>query len=879
LRVLGAVIIGLLLAFPLQAKDPPLSAIALFDGTNGPVYVQITGVTINGKTELRTCTGVTRIDKKTYGAMAKVFLKGAASLERSVDGVLTLTADAGPICVVPGDLKFEKQPEFTLAEAAGQTSLQGTVVAASAGYSGGLPEFKPGVKIVFVAALDTELAEFLRAQRTGTISGWQDFLIRYGSASRATEARRAMAALYQEAADSALAGYRKSVTGHAPDFGHLKQAQQQAEQAETIVPGSPAAQKVLNEVSAELAPMMESARTELTAYRKALAENTRGHGHLDAAKKHIDQILDINARYQAALSLQPELFNESRKLEVAVQGADRLLAEGRQDEALKSLGPYRAFAPEMPRVEAIVDDVYNLHFDRGQRLSGQQQWEQAAAEFRLALEVKNGSRDAADALKNAEVEAKKAAARQATEQARQASKSYAEKQQWIEAYEVLAALPEDQQTVVAEELASLKPQYAIAALRSAQKLQETHLPIRGRADEDAVRRAYELLQRANSLSDDKSIRLKLDLLSDKIGSYYRDLALKYLGKPLGSGVGLGWLYLAEAHRYNPDLDAVKDDMTKYSGDWQLRARLSIGVIFRDQTSRRESAGFADQLADAVANGLEGSGLPVKVVRRPSERTDVVQPNFMLIGEILEHRTIKTTDAATLQSKYRAGVHDVKNEAWLKLDQELTTARQQLSEAQNALAAAQARRNKKEIADASTAVEAAQKQTDDLRHKLETTDATRPEAVIEPYNYSRKTIDLTAVTSLAFRITDPFGTLAAPPIPIKKENHKIFVLLENVKPEDTEGIKLQNVAPDEAQFLTDVEIQARESLIKSLQDRVSHLPERILEEARKRSQANDLDGAAEQYILYLNATPNTATPERDEAAKWLREKFNVEAAGK
>ena len=878
-RALGAVsAIGLLLAMPVQAKDPPQSAIVLFDSTNGPAYVQITGVMLNGKAELRVCTGAPRIDKRIYGSLPRIFLKGAASLERTADGVLMLTVDSRPVCVVPSDLKFDRQPELTPAEAASQATLQGTVVAASAG-QGGLPELKPGVKIVFVAALDTELAEFLRAQRASSISGWQDFLIRYGSSSHATEARQSMAALHQRAADSALAGYKQSVAAHSPDFARLKQAQQEAEQAESIVPGSPAAQKTLNQVRAELDPMVEIARSELAAYRKALSENTQGHEHLRAAKRHNDQVLEINARYAPALALQPELFHETRKLEVALQSADGLLAAGRYDEALAGLGPYLAFAPEMPRIEAVVAAVYKFHFDRGQQMGAQQNWEQAVAEFRKAVEADSGNKEAAALLRNAEVEAKKAQTRQAIEQALQTSKGYAERQEWVEAYEVLAGLPEDQRGLVAAEMDTLRPQYVTAAMRRAQQLQQAHLPIRGRADEDAVRRAYELLQHTYLLSDDKAIRLKLDLLSDKIGSYYHELALRYLGKPLGSGVGLGWLYLAEARRYNPDLDAVKDDMTKYAGDWQLRARLSVGVIFRDQTSRRDSAGFADQLADAVANGLEGSGLPVKVVRRPSERPDAVQPNFLLVGEILEHRTIKTTDAATLQSKYRAGVREVKSEAWLKLDHDLTAARQQLSDAQRALEDAQARRNKKEIADAGSTVQAAEKQVDDLRHKLETTEATRPEAVIEPYNYSQKTIDLTAVTELAFRITDPAGALAAPPIPIKKENHKVFVLLENVKPEDTEGIKLQNVAPDEVQFLTDVEIQARDSLIKSLQERVSHLPEKIIAEARKRSQANDLDGAAEQYILYLNATPSKTTPERDEAARWVREKFNVEAVGK
>lgn len=880
LHLLGAALaVCLLMVSAAQAKDPPLSAIVLFDSTAGPAYVQITGVSLNGKTELRVCTGVSRIDKKIYGTLTRIFLKGAASLERTADGVLMLTADSGPVCVVPTDLKFDKQPEFTLAEAAAQATLEGTVVAASAGPTGGLPEFKPGVKLVFVPALDTELAEFLRAQRGNSISGWQDFLIRYGSSSHAAEARQSMAALHQRAADAALAGFRQSVAAHSPDFARLKHAQQQAEQVEKIVPGSPAAQKTLTQVRAELEPMVEAARSELAAYRDTLAKNARGHEHLQAAKRHNDQALDINARFAPALALQPEIFNETRKLEVALQSAEGLVAAGRFDEALSGLGPYRAFAPEVPRIEAMVAAAYKFHFDRGQQLGAQQQWEQAAAEFRKAVDADRQNPEAAALLRNAEAEAKKAQARQAMEQAVQASRGYADRQEWVEAYEALAALPEDQRAPVADQMAAIRPQYVTAAMRRAQKLQETHLPIRVRADEDAIRRAYELLQRAYALSDDKAVRLKLDLLSDKIGTYYHELALRYLAKPLGSGAGLGWLYLAEARRFNPDLDAVKDDMTKYNGDWQMRARLSVGVTFRDQTSRRDSAGFADQLADAVARGLESSGLPVKVVPRPVESPDTVQPNFLLVGEILQHRIVNNTEVANLQSKYRAGVREAKNEAWLKLDHDLTAGRQQLTEAQRLLSEAQSRRNKKEIADATAAVQAAQQQVDDVRHKLETTEPSRSEAVIEPYNYTKKTIDLTAVTELDFRMTDQAGTLVAPPIPIKQENHKTFVLLENVKPEDTEGIKVQNAVPDETQFLTDVEIQARDALIKSLQERVLLLPEKIMQEARRRTQANDLDGAAEQYILYLNATPAKPTPERDEAARWLRERYNVDAVGK
>ena len=117
-----------------------------------------------------------------------------------------------------------------------------------------------------------------------------------------------------------------------------------------------------------------------------------------------------------------------------------------------------------------------------------------------------------------------------------------------------------------------------AAFRRAQKLQEVHLPIRGRADEDAIRQAYGLLDRASSLSGDPAMKLKLDLLSDKISAYYVEQARKYFEKPMASGVGIGWLYLAEAEHYKSNLEAVKETMARYAPMYQLRSRLSVGVV-------------------------------------------------------------------------------------------------------------------------------------------------------------------------------------------------------------------------------------------------------------------------------------------------------------
>ncbi len=147
-------------------------------------------------------------------------------------------------------------------------------------------------------------------------------------------------------------------------------------------------------------------------------------------------------------------------------------------------------------------------------------------------------------------------------------------------------------------------------------------------------------------------------------------------------------------------------------------------------------------------------------------------------------------------------------------------------------------------------------------------------MIEPYNYTRRTIDLNATVELTFRITDQAGNAVEAATPIKQENHKAFTVLESVKPEDTEGVKVQNAPPNEAQFMADLEIQARDTLVKAVREQVSKFPQKILQDARTRAQQNDLEGAAAQYILYLNATPDASTPDRDEANKFLHDRFNV-----
>jgi hypothetical protein len=873
--VVASCLVGFLATLAL-AKDVPLTAIVLYDAPNGAAYVQMTGVMLNGKTEVRPCDPATKMDKSAYGKTSKIQMKAVTSLERTSEGVLMMTWSEKPICILPSNLHFENKKQYTPAELADQSVLQGNVVAASAGQPSEVPALKPGVQVFFVGALDTELAEYLRARRAKSIVVWQEFLTRYASSSHATDARKSLADLFEQAGEAAFDQYRKA---GAPGWSSLKQAHQQAEQAVHTVPDYSAAVKLLGQIRAELDLLTAADRAELLAYRKTLLDQTAGYNHLVAARKEDDQILDVDANYLPALELQSDLIKEASRLESILQTAEGLLTAKRYDDALLALGVYRPFASEVPRVEAVVAAVYTYHSTRAKEFAAQPDWEKAVPEFRKAVETRPDNLEAKAALKDAEVQLVNTRNHDAAARAIEQSKAYTEQKQYIDAYQVLAGLSDQQRALVTDQIEAVKADYVTAAVQRAQTLQEVHIPMKGRADEDAARQAYDLLTSAGTLSDDQSIRLKLDLLSDKISVYYIERAKHYLEKPLASGVGLGWCYLEEAQRFKPNLDAVKDQMTRYRAAYQMRGKLSIGVVFRDQTSRRDSVGFADQLTDAIATDLESSGLSVRVVRQTSENATAADPNtlqplFVLTGEINEHRPVKTPTSETLQSKYRASTREVRNEAWLKASHAYEATIEGVRNAQREYDEAVGRKKKKEIEATKEALTAAQKQADDARTQMDAIEQFRTEAVIEPYNYTKTSVDLEGIIQLAFRI-DLGGNLIEPTTPLTQDSHKVYVLLENVKPEDSEGVRSQTATPDELAFMTDVDTQARNALIKAIHQKVANLPGKILENARKHARDNDPEGAAEKYVIYLNATPDAAaSAEHAEALRFLRDNFNV-----
>lgn len=870
-KILPVIVLAAGLGKVAEAKDPPLMAIELFDGAKGASYVQITDISINGKTELRGCAGGSqKIDRSAYGKLPKVVIAGAESLERDAEGVMLLTRGGIASCVVPTNLKLEKDEALTPAQLADLGVLQGTVISTSFAAESAVAPFKAGVKLQFIPAPDVEFAEYLRAQRAHSVLGWQEYLGRYPSAPHTNQAKQSSILLLVKDGEDGLTAYRKPA--ETPIYSELRRAKAGADQALALVPNDAGALRLKRSVGIELGVLTERTRTEFQAYKQSLTAHGPGYVHLGNARDLMGHILEVDPQLDPALSLQKQILDESRAVESSLHNAETLQAAQRFDEAVAAIAAYRSFSGEEPRVAAIVSAAYKNHFDQGTGFLNSQKWPEAVREFQKAGEIRK-TPEATASLAKAQEGLRTYQAKAAADLALNQSEAYAEEHNFIDAYEVLAALPKASKALVAERMQTLEPDYLKEASEKAKTLQQAHTPISGKADEVGILRAYDLLLSAYGLSEaDNNLKLRLDLIAQNLSDYYLLQAKKYLDRPLGSGVGMAWLYLDQSQLFKPNRDDVRDERTKAGATYQMRSKLSLRVTFRDQTSRRDSAGFADQMSDAIATGVETSGLPVKVVRATDSSS--IEPNFQLVGDVLQHRPILTPTIEPMESKYRFGAREVPNEEWNRVNRDYEAATLELQSSQRVLEGAQSHGKKKEIADANAAVTSAEDKVQEAHRRLDSLPKTNQEDVIKPYTYTKRTIDLTAVVEVSFRMLDANGDALDPAVPISKTNHKIVVVLENVKPDDTQGVTAQGTLPDEIQFLNDVEIDARDTLIRSVLEKVQGLPQKILALARKRVQEGDLDAAAEKYILYLNSTADAETPERTEAKQFLQKQFYI-----
>lgn len=872
----GAVVLGYS-GQQASAKEPSLAAIELFDGPAGPAYVQLADVLINGKVELRTCAGSESgsIEKSAYNKSSKTGLAVGGVLERGADGVLRYKQGDGPaVCVVPDNIKFEHNASFTPASMADSADLKARAVAAGSDGSATAQPMKRGVKLVFVTGPDVERAEYLLAQRIGNISGWQNYLSKYPASPHTNEARRVLAGLYIEAGDKAVGSYQKGAS-----YADLKNAEAQMNLAHGVLPNSEGEVKLSGEIAANLNTLAGKAGAELTAYNAALKSGTAGFVHLENARGIIDGINQVDPVFAPAQKARNDLALANNAYEAAVRSAEAAAQAKQWDEAVKQIQPYKQFAGEQPRVAHVMDSAYAAYLQQGQQLEDAKDWQNAIVSLENAVKVKDTS-EAQEALKTAKRELNDLQDHAAANAALEKSKMHELQHEMIQAYEVLTNLPDGQRLIVKDEIARLTPDYITSASQQAKTIAGAYPTVQGIGDERAVESAYAYLQRASDLSEDEAAKqdfqLRIQNLGDELSAWFLDRAKHSLQRPLGSGTELGWAYLKEAESYKAaNLEAVRDQMKLADPAHGMHSRLSVRVQFRDQTSQRQSEGFANQMESAIAAGLDTSGMPVKVIRSGDTVREDVDPDFLIAGDVLEHHISAPPTVESVDSKYIAGVHEVPSEEWNKANRAVDSANEQLHTAQAVLQGAQTKGKKKEIEEAQRQVATAQKNLDDARVKLDSIAKSRTEDIIRPYTYKRTTYNVVNRVVLQFRIDDTSNNQKGEPVQVTQQDKKQFVTLTEVNASDVNGVKSEGTLPETTELQTELENKAREELIAKVHEKIVELPHKIYDVARQKEQDGYVEDAGEDFMRYLSVAPVDQVEEREHAQKFLREQFNFQ----
>ncbi len=879
LRRLALLSVVLVSAGPEQlvAKTVGLTAIEVYPGANGMAYEQITGFVMNGKNEVYLCPPSAEWDKTTYRKLNKIVLATGMSLERNEKGVLMLTpVSGGPVCVVPANLKLEKGDALTPTALADKATVEGSVLPASDPQQTQIFPLKVGVKITFVGAPSQELAEFLRAEKAGDVAAWTSFLGKGGTEPHIHSAKGALAQLYVDSARSSLTAFESSKNGTDPQYAKLKTARQMTDKAKALVPDSSDALTLNEKIHADVVEMSKVATQRLDLYRAGLAQQKPGYSNLPVAEKFANIAVDVEPATTEAANAQRAAAQARASYEATLKESEAMIAAHRPDDAAEKIKPLICFSSEVPRIADDLRSISILYVNHAKSLEESEKWSDAVTALKSAVDLVP-SQDTQALLVEAQGKAQEAADKAAADDATKKSADLESSGNIIAAFETLDDLPKASRDLVLQRITDLKDKYIEAAEKEAKSQQDAHLPINGLADERGILAAFEYLQRCSRLTGDPALRDSISFLGDKLSGYYLQQGKKYADKPDGSGANVGWSYLAEALQYRSAVNSspAHDEQTRTLPAHLLKEKLSVKVSFRDGTSRREGAQFADQLSDALASGLESSGYQTKIVR--NEATPV-QPNFQLIGDVLEHSMTNEVQKVSKPSTYHAGEQQIPNEDWTKLSREIDKVNRSTETARSQLEGAESRGKKKDAAEANTTIQENDKKVDELQAKLDKIPKTISQPVDRPYKYTEVTHKHLVTVELQFQILDSAGAEVVPRKKIHKETPHSYVELEDVSPEDTMGIKKDSKIPDQNQFFETTEYEARNDLINQATEELKELPGIVLKTADRKAADGDSDGAAELYILYLNCTPVANTPERLKAQKYLRDQFNFTDIG-
>jgi hypothetical protein len=872
---LAVLLLGLL-SVPVFAKEPELSAIEVYPNGDSQAYVQIAGFVLNTKNEVHLCEAAQSINRNSYNKLAKVPLAAGMSLERAQNGVLFLTRVGGqPECVVPANLKdLAKAEGETPAELAEKTDLQGQIVSKSVSTTESIPRLAPGVKIVLLAQLDAELAEFLLAQRSNKIAAWTSYLQKYPSGPHTGEAKNVLAGLYVQEGQAALAAYQASLKDPQPNYEKLQAAKSALTSAMALVPPNPGTADLAAGIHQQAQSLNGKGMVEIALYQEALAEKTSGYTHLDSAQAILKITSRLDPDSRETISLNKADTRERTLLDRHFVEFDNNLSKDRPDEAYEAIKPLRPFAQENSKVQDRLDRLYSYYVDAGKKDEARSDPQDQVTEYQKAFQVEPRP-EMVEMLKAAQQHAQESTDNAAVTTALHMSSGAEEDKDYVTAYEVLLNLTpaQQKQAQVPDQLAALKEIYLQKAPPAARDLQKNNTPPKGLPNEIELQRAYSIMDHCYELNSNPDFNDAALTLGHSLSGYYLERAKVYLSRGNGTGAYIGWTYLDEASQYHvPDPNALQDQIKAIVSAHQPRPKPSISIKFSDPASTPDERDFPARLNRSVAAALQASNPRIKVFA-PNEAGS---PAFAMVGEVRITK-VSNVESIAKTSQYSSG-EPVTNEDWTRANDELTRAQEAWEAERDALRGAEAHGKRKAIEEERIRTNAAQQKVDAARAKLSSIPKNRVDATARPYDYTEQVNHLTITVEMHFTVQDGTGKAVATPAPISVTKQQDIITQVGVKSGDTSVEPVGPGALTEAQFLDQVEAEANDALLKQAKECVAGLPKLILQSADQKASAADNDGAAELYMLYLDSTEKQATPDWKRAQKFLFDNYNFRAYG-
>jgi hypothetical protein len=221
-----------------------------------------------------------------------------------------------------------------------------------------------------------------------------------------------------------------------------------------------------------------------------------------------------------------------------------------------------------------------------------------------------------------------------------------------------------------------------------------------------------------------------------------------------------------------------------------------------------------------------------------------------------------------------GSEQVDNDAWKAVNREMEKAQDALKTAQFALQGATASNNKKLIKERTADVDQASKTVTDLSAKLDNIPPKVSRDIVKPYNYTKLTTDLNGDIKLQFKITNSFNQETIKTDPIERPAHRQDIQIVGAEGTDQQGIKNVGVPSNSDEFTIELENSVRNELVAKVKEKVAELPKMLFDLAKHRENEDDLDGAGELYLRYLEITPDNKSQERSHALDFLKENFDL-----